>query len=85
MNPDKPTNTMKTTPIIEAAQEMSNLFSQIENIYNSLTEEEKEFIADYHSEGYNIPHSIRWGIQASSELQNVTRKEYKKWLSDNNY
>jgi putative SOS response-associated peptidase YedK len=49
-------------------KEISKLFNQIEDLYNTLPDETKDKILEYHNENYSLPHCVRWGLQPSDEL-----------------
>ena len=43
-------------------------FKQIEALYNSIPQGLQEEIREFHNEDGSLPHSIRWGQQATDEL-----------------
>ena len=53
---------------ISKLKEMKMLFEKIEDIYKSFPIEIQKVIKDAHTEGYELPHCIEWGIEDCNDL-----------------
>ena len=52
---------------------IARLFSEIEDVWNELSNETKSEIYDFHSEDTNLNHLIRWGTQNAAEIVDNTK------------
>jgi len=57
---------------------INNLFQQLEKNLNSLPQGLQEEIQDYHNSDGTIQHCVRWGLQASEEILNDSKKVFTK-------
>jgi len=53
---------------VEKVKEIGVLFNQIKDIYVTLSDEAKEFIAYQDNEDGSLPYCIRWGLQSIEDL-----------------
>ena len=53
-------------------------FKQIEALYNSIPQGLQEEIIEFHNEDGSLPHSIRWGQQATDELIEAYEETHAK-------
>lgn len=61
---------MITTTLKTKLEKLEDAFAAIGEIYNGFTNEEVEFLNDFHSSDSSIPHIVRWGSQNVSEILN---------------
>lgn len=53
-------------------KEINNLFSKAEDILTSMSEETQDKIFCFHTYNHSLDHCIRWGLDGSQELLNLT-------------
>jgi transcriptional regulator with XRE-family HTH domain len=49
-------------------QDVQRKFEELEEMYNRLSDRQKDIASNMHNEGYSLPHCIRWGVQAIKEI-----------------
>jgi len=64
-------------------KQINQHFNKIEDLLNSLPEGLQEGIREYHNEEATLQHCTRWGLQASEEILEDTKKVYKE--AEENY
>jgi hypothetical protein len=57
---------------------INNLFQQLEKNLNALPQGLQEEIQEYHNSDGTIQHCVRWGLQASEEILNDSKKVFTK-------
>jgi len=57
---------------------INNLFQQLEKNLNALPQGLQEEILEYHNSDGTIQHCVRWGLQASEEILNDSKKVFTK-------
>jgi hypothetical protein len=57
---------------------INNLFQQLEKNLNALPEGLQEEIHEYHNSDATLQYTIRWGLQASEEILNDSKKVFTK-------
>lgn len=52
----------------EAIQKINRLMQEVDSIFSSLSNEDKDACLDFHVENSSLNHCVRWGVQAAQDL-----------------
>ena len=67
----------------KSLKEVLKRYEQIEDIYNSFSQNTKDIILDYHNYEGSLPYSIHWGLTAITELLAMATGKFMKTIYNN--
>jgi len=64
----------------KSLKEVLKRYEQIEDIYNSFSQNTKDIILDYHNYEGSLPYSIHWGLTTITELLAMATGKFMKTI-----